>query len=242
MSKTDREYPLRYRECWIDIYNDHLVTGGRLGIDFVRASLSSIDILVGDKTLTIEQKLNNEELSGVVWDAGLLITDFLKTNETLLENKTVLDLGCGTGVVGLVACLLNARSVTFTDTKRFSRLDSNILNLPKDLSERCLFVNYLWGEQLPAEFNGGVYDTVLCSDILYDERFFEPLMNTLRILRFQNLIISYKRRHSEPECQFLHNLSNWCSVQVVDSNCIQLVNVRSPTTMTGLYIIFASPL
>ena len=41
------------------------------------------------------------------------------------------------------------------------------------------------------------YDTILCSDVLYDRSLFTDLLNTMMQLDFEVLLLAYKQRHPE---------------------------------------------
>ena len=60
---------------------------------------------VGQAPLQIPQRDVGEE-AVVVWDAALVLAHFLLKHRHFLLNKTVLELGAGTGAVGLAAAAL----------------------------------------------------------------------------------------------------------------------------------------
>jgi predicted nicotinamide N-methyase len=132
-------------------------SGSRLGISYVRAQKSHLEIFLdaeSKKTLFLEQDVADEEaISGVVWDAGLLMIDYLimmkdaqnincrhtrlqknKANEQVCDsfpscmdlksNRFVLDLGSGTGVVGISAfhILGQGTNVFFSDKSNAEHL------------------------------------------------------------------------------------------------------------------------
>ena len=51
----------------------------------------------------------------MVWDAGLVLAQYIADNAELIRGKRVLELGSGTGLVGLAALQLGAAAVTLTD-------------------------------------------------------------------------------------------------------------------------------
>jgi uncharacterized membrane protein YadS len=85
--------------------------GSRLGIDFMRAQSESLAINVYSKQLSLQQShIGMLGISGVIWDCGLLMADFLCTyfgeerpRISSLRLDRMLDLGCGTGICGLTA-------------------------------------------------------------------------------------------------------------------------------------------
>lgn len=259
------------------------VPGNRLGIVYTRSLLESIPIVLriqkqcssGEDAVVerIELFLQQDcmgllAISGVIWDAGLLLVDFLVDYQLCpskyLSSPTCcpaismdkcLDLGCGTGVVGITCSLLGAQEVILTDMNALSCLQQNLepflstninggdislFATGSHTNESVLFVAYNWEQELLPTQLSCEFSTILCSDVLYEERYHAGLMRLLRRLQFQTLILSYKRRHDEPERNFLVELSSWCSLCVVDSSIVQLTNCASQL-LPGLYLIIASP-
>ncbi|XP_069049297.1 protein N-lysine methyltransferase METTL21D [Lepisosteus oculatus] len=125
----------------------------------------------------------------VVWDAAIVLAKYLETEQfyqpsegiNTWANKTVLELGAGTGVVGLMAATLGAR-VTVTDLEDLQPLlELNIrdhLPLVRTGSVKAKVLK--WGgdvtEFLPPP------DFLLMADCIYYEQSVEPLVKTLRDL------------------------------------------------------------
>ncbi|XP_019410167.1 PREDICTED: protein N-lysine methyltransferase METTL21A isoform X2 [Crocodylus porosus] len=57
---------------------------------------------------TIEIKQNWKQLgvAAVVWDAAVVLCSYLETGAMDLQERSVIELGAGTGLVGIVATLL----------------------------------------------------------------------------------------------------------------------------------------
>ena len=107
------------------------------------------------------------------------------TQKVILKNKFVLELGAGTGLVGMIAAAMGA-NVTCTDVgKSLPILKDNIdLNFPTLLHDSIqLTVQELeWGKFehfKNCRFN---YDYILGADIIYLEETFDPLVKTLGYL------------------------------------------------------------
>ncbi|KAM3851386.1 protein N-lysine methyltransferase METTL21D isoform 1-T1 [Vipera latastei] len=131
----------------------------------------------------------------VVWDAALVLARFLEKSAAqtgqgtercgwspvaLLRHKAVLELGAGTGLVGLVAAGLGA-NVTVTDLEEVQDLlKVNIENNQHLVSGSIQAKVLKWGEDvtdfLPAP------DFILMADCIYYEESLEPLVKTLRDL------------------------------------------------------------
>lgn len=111
-----------------------------------------------------------------------------------LRGKYVLELGSGTGLVGIVAAKLGADRVCITDqaplleTMRSNVALNNVNNI--DVAE----LN--WGEPIPEHV--GVPDIVLAADCVYFEPAFPLLVQTLTDLASpgsdQEILFCYKKR------------------------------------------------
>eukprot|EP00795_Rhopilema_esculentum_P014743 gene14743-5849_t len=97
-------------------------------------------------TIEINQNWANSGVAGVVWDAALILGTFLQNISTgntklsgldTLQGKNVLELGAGTGLVGIVGYLLGA-NVVITDTK--AALEITRENVVRNLNEDDGFV------------------------------------------------------------------------------------------------------
>lgn len=193
-------------------------------------------------------------ISGVVWDAGLLIADFIKQ---LSEHNAdqpvqrVLDLGCGTGIAGIVSLLSGSSFALFSDIGKLHCFDENIEQLSTEQQQNAHFQVYRWNaDTIPDSFRVSstgdedpqpTWDAVFCSDLLYESKHHSALLSVLRRIATKQIIFSYKKRHDEAENAFFRALSDWCTVRVVDSACIHLVNLPK-TALAGLYIVIAEPM
>ncbi|KAM6462531.1 protein N-lysine methyltransferase METTL21D isoform 1-T1 [Liasis olivaceus] len=131
----------------------------------------------------------------VVWDAALVLARFLEKSAAqagrgperrgeapvgLLRHKAVLELGAGTGLVGLVAASLGA-NVTVTDLEEVQDLLKMNIEKNQHLVSGSIQAKVLkWGEDvtdfLPAP------DFILMADCIYYEESLEPLLKTLKDL------------------------------------------------------------
>lgn len=245
--------------------------GQRLGIQYTKAMEPTISVSYGDLTIQFHQEsMGLMAISGVVWDAGLLMADYLlwaKDSDPSIITGLLLDIGCGTGIAGISALVLGENHVLFTDIDRLACFDYNVEQLTEYQQCRQIFVKYVWNEvSLPVSFLSQsvgvesskqlvsttdenntteqdviVWDTLLCSDLLYEEKSHSLLLSVMRRLRFKRAVFTYKKRHEEPEEKFFESLSEWCSIEVVDADTIPLVNLPR-TSLSGLYVVIVKPL
>ena len=58
-------------------------------------------------------------IGSTVWDAGIVLSKYFETtHQQLIKNKSILEIGSGTGLVGMVCLRLGAKAVLFTDLLR----------------------------------------------------------------------------------------------------------------------------
>ena len=113
-------------------------------------------------------------LGTCVWEGGLALMRALELSPTLVRGKSVLELGCGTGVVALACVALGARVVVATDhdaaVLRLARQNATDHSwLVKEKGARLSVMDYAWGTGGAAEEAlGGPFDIVLGADVTYD--------------------------------------------------------------------------
>ena len=86
---------------------------------------------------------------GSVWESGEVLARLLCSDEyrPLVEGKRVLELGCGTGVVGLTAAALGAEEVRLTDRVLFVAQHNLQTNFPEaEQRQRCRVSRLSWGD------------------------------------------------------------------------------------------------
>jgi predicted nicotinamide N-methyase len=132
--------------CWETIFREDLDAGlgNRLGVSYIRAQQEHVELNInGDKLFVLNQSsIGLMAISGVVWDAGLLLVDFIAEKRQQMRN--VLDLGCGTGVCGIGALLLGAHFVVLSDKIEPPSLEENLSSLAEGLRDRIKFIAQSW--------------------------------------------------------------------------------------------------
>ncbi|XP_074857871.1 protein N-lysine methyltransferase METTL21A isoform X2 [Carettochelys insculpta] len=135
---------------------------------------------------------------------------------TDLQGRSVIELGAGTGLLGIVATLLGAH-VTLTDRETaLEFLKSNVqANLPPDLQTRAAVKELTWGRNL-GNFSPGKFDFILGADIIYLEDTFVDLLQTLEHLCSERTVILLSCRiRYERDQNFLEMLKGRFSVHEV---------------------------
>uniref|UniRef100_A0A493T5R3 Valosin containing protein lysine methyltransferase n=1 Tax=Anas platyrhynchos platyrhynchos TaxID=8840 RepID=A0A493T5R3_ANAPP len=133
----------------------------------------------GGPALRLEQR-EAGDVGCVVWDAALVLAKFLETGACPLARRAVLELGAGTGAVGIMAATLGA-NVTVTDLEELQELLLVNIENNKHLVTGSVRAKVLkWGEDV-TEFQPPP-DYILMADCIYYEESLEPLLKTLKDL------------------------------------------------------------
>ncbi|XP_078388905.1 EEF1A lysine methyltransferase 3-like, partial [Cetorhinus maximus] len=124
----------------------------------------------------------------LIWLQGLALCRYFDKEQIQFYGKKVIELGSGTGIVGILATLLGG-SVTLTDQPTVLRqIEINVTrNIPSAIAHRAKVAALSWGkdhEQFPTD-----YDIILGGDIVYLPLEFDALIKTLLHLSNQNTII-----------------------------------------------------
>ncbi|CAM5147888.1 unnamed protein product [Eretmochelys imbricata] len=167
-------------------------------------------------TIQIKQNWKQLGVAAVVWDAAVVLCTYLEMGSIDLQGRSVIELGAGTGLLGIVATLLGAH-VTITDREdALEFLESNVqANLPPDLQPRAVVKELTWGRNL-GNFAPGKFDFILGADIIYLEDTFADLLQTLEHLCSEHTVIllSCRIRYQRDQ-NFLEMLEGRFSVREI---------------------------
>ncbi|KAM8904508.1 protein N-lysine methyltransferase METTL21A isoform 2-T2 [Spinachia spinachia] len=143
---------------------------------------SSAQFRFADRDLRLAQDWKSLGVAAVVWDAAVVMCMYLEMGTLELKGKGVIELGAGTGLVGIVAALMGAK-VTITDRQpALDFLSANVkANLTPDSQGSAVVSELSWGQDLD-RYPAGGFDLVLGADIVYLEDTFVPLLHTLEHL------------------------------------------------------------
>ncbi|XP_070577055.1 protein N-lysine methyltransferase METTL21D-like [Ptychodera flava] len=136
----------------------------------------------------------------VVWDAALVFASYLQTEDFsksygTLSGKSVVELGSGTGIVGLTAAVLGA-NVLLTDLEDFvPLLELNIKTNETHSQGTSKAQTLKWGEDVSI----ACPDFLFISDCIYYDESTEPLVTSITDLsdKHTHVIMSYEKRTSE---------------------------------------------
>lgn len=191
-------------------------------------TFGSIEITLIGQHAENGQMLDSTGLT--LWRAAPLLCDFLVENAAdIVVGKTVLELGAGLGLCGILAGALGAKRVVITDGDSES-LEGMRVNVDKNkgiLLPGVVDCKQLrWGMALSAfsrhcqktavnTDDGNVtplagssqyrFDTIIGSDIIYTEGILDPLfttVNALLALRGGKFVLAYARRNVKIDLVF----------------------------------------
>lgn len=111
-----------------------------------------------------------------VWPTALALTPFILEGGLIAPNDTVIELGCGLGLPGIAAAT-RSENVIVTDYQQdalhLARINA-LTNLERDIPTALID----WRQ--PPELQKA--DILIAADIAYEERFFQPILNTFNQL------------------------------------------------------------
>ncbi|XP_075047956.1 protein N-lysine methyltransferase METTL21D [Mixophyes fleayi] len=137
-----------------------------------------------DGTMLKIRQLSSGDVGCVVWDAAIVLSKFLERRECtepgVLRGRSALELGSGTGIVGIMAATLGA-NVTVTDLEDLQDLmKTNIDSNSHLITGSCQAKVLKWGEDV-SDFSPSP-DYILMADCIYYEESLKPLLKTLKDL------------------------------------------------------------
>ncbi|XP_067874779.1 EEF1A lysine methyltransferase 3-like [Heterodontus francisci] len=132
-------------------------------------------------------------IPAIIWEPGRVLCHYFEKEQISFSGKKVIELGSGTGMVGILAILLGG-DVTLTDLPYvLGQIEYNVTsNIPSDIIHRSKVSALLWGTDLdrfPTDF-----DVILGSDIVYKSREFQLLIMTLQHLSNENTVIYFSTK------------------------------------------------
>ncbi|XP_041937364.1 protein N-lysine methyltransferase METTL21A [Alosa sapidissima] len=191
---------------------------------------SSAEFHFANHSVRLTQDWNRLGVAAVVWDAAVVLCMFMELGHVELKGKTAIELGAGTGLVGIVATLLGA-NVTITDrVPALEFLAANVHdNIPPSLQGAVKVSDLTWGEGLE-HYEAGAYDLVFGADIVYLEETFPALLRTLEHLSSERTVVllSCRLRYERDE-RFLGLLKRKFTVKEVHYDAQRDIHIYKAT-------------
>jgi predicted nicotinamide N-methyase len=152
-------------------------------------------------TLQLFSSSRFRELAGTgvgvkLWPSATALCRWLRTADCVCQ-CSILELGCGTGAVGIYCAGLGASQVLLTDAGTPALLELTQRNIDANQQQlTCIpsLMRYKWGDDLPA----GTFDLVVASDVTYARAAHDALAATMaRLLQAEprpRIVIAHEHR------------------------------------------------
>jgi len=118
-----------------------------------------------------------------LWPAAKALATYITTHPELIQDRNILELGAGAGLLGLIAMKLDAANVVITDSSQDSldliQLNVNSNQESEGKEKRVSVAALDWNEeplQLQQQF--GSFQTILGADLLYIKSSILPLFKS----------------------------------------------------------------
>ena len=178
---------------------------------------STGDFTIGGKSIVIHEEYNAGKGTGLtVWDGAIVLAKWLETLQPGWFSLPLLELGCGTGVVGLAAVAMGATNVVLSDlpyalenTKKTLQANSHL-----DIAGVSLqAIDWFEPVALPAA------SVILAADVVWVEELIQPLIDTLNAATEPTL----------EEALPLDAIAPWCGVKSTQ-HAVVLLSYQSRST------------
>lgn len=133
----------------------------------------------------------NLETGGSIWHASFLLTNYLIKHTDLVKGKTILELGSGCGLCGIVCSILGAKKVIITDLpEQQDHLKKNILNNSESLLGEVVSLPFTFGSNVNdliqelqiQNVTLDSIDLIIGCDIGFDLSLHEPIVFSIKSL------------------------------------------------------------
>nr|DBA32824.1 TPA: hypothetical protein GDO54_000585 [Pyxicephalus adspersus] len=171
----------------------------------------------------------NLGVAAPVWEAALNLCSYFEEQKLNFKGKKIIELGAGTGVVGILLSLLGG-DVTLTDLPHtLPQIQKNVAaNVPDGHSLNVCALS--WGldqTKFPQD-----YDFVIGADIVYLKETYDYLLQTLQHLSCSSttIFLSSKMRAEHGTVEFFQDfLPKHFNVKLVRGNAEDNINIYSIT-------------
>ena len=172
--------------------------------DFKNANVGDIQLFYLNP-LIAEKRVEEKELKSVletsdlkpgtyeggfkVWECTFDLLGYLNEHKTCMLNKKTLDLGCGSGLLGLFAYFSGAKTVSFQDynsevIEEFTLpgVRQSFAELDKEELEKLKFYSGDWDDMsfFFSEQNEESFDLILSSETIYNVEYYPKLLRLLK--------------------------------------------------------------
>ncbi|XP_028303008.1 EEF1A lysine methyltransferase 3-like [Gouania willdenowi] len=192
-------------------------------------SQDTVYTVMGERLRISQLFGGNLGVAAPVWEAALHLSLYLEELRVELRGRRVLELGAGTGLLGIMAARLGAE-VTLTDLPlALPQLQANVsTNMPSSgwPSVPPSVLPLSWGED-HMKFSSD-WDLVLCADIIYLPETYSQIVETLAHLCSGGALVylssRMRKEHSTPRF-YEEDLPSRFHVELVHRDDIENINI-----------------
>ncbi|CAA7053847.1 unnamed protein product [Microthlaspi erraticum] len=147
-----------------------------------------------------------EEYGLFVWPCSVILAEYVWQHRSRFRDSTILELGAGTSLPGLVAAKVGA-NVTLTDASSKAEVLENMRNVCELNKLCCNVMGLTWGMWDASIFDLRPNNIILGADVLYDSSAFDDLFATVSFLLQSSpdavFITTYHNRSGHHLIEFL---------------------------------------
>ncbi len=157
------------------------------------------------------EKLSQEDHQGklylpywtYLWESSIGLARHIEKIGTRLKNAHILEIGCGFGLAGIVACQMGAR-VVFTDAVQTALRFAHHNAEQNGVSQRADFVQMDWNTPC---FNRQ-FPYILAADVIYEEPHWIPILTLLQEYLNQKGVALFSEPHRSNASGFFKLLTD----------------------------------
>lgn len=178
---------------------------------------STGDFSIGGKSIVVHEEYNAGKGTGLtVWDGAIVLAKWLETLQDAWFSHTYLELGCGTGVVGLAARAMGAPSVILSDLPYALENTEKTVEANGHLDAAAITLQPIdWFDPIALPSAG----VILAADVVWVEELIAPLISTLEAATAPKL--------DQPI--LLNSLAPWIPVESTE-HAVVLLSYQSRST------------
>jgi predicted nicotinamide N-methyase len=194
---------------------------------------------VGDVEFTIATSGQLVGNTGkLIWDATLVLMEVMTKHfpAKMFEDKVIVELGCGTGILGVASTLaLKCKEMILTDLPvQLPLISYNVRqNISERYSDRISCLSHYWGSEFVGDFSveevSQKLDVLICSDLLFcairdslQEEFLQSMLRLTEKNPESIMLFAFEERVTWKETEFMKLLSEFFVMEEEDLSEIDL--------------------
>ncbi|XP_050428586.1 histidine protein methyltransferase 1 homolog [Adelges cooleyi] len=116
-----------------------------------------------------------------LWECTADMLNYLSNNINIVKGNSILDLGCGMGLLGVQALMFGAKNVDFQDYNKEVLINVAMKNVCLNCIEKSDSCKYFSGDwDSFTILNENTYDVILTSETIYNVSYYMKLINLFK--------------------------------------------------------------